>query len=163
MASRKQQKSTPAQKPNLVSHAAHCSVCAHPECDEIGAQYISWKSAAKIASDYKLGNRSAVYRHAIALGLDSKRALNIRGALERIIEQAENVTATSAAIIQAIALYARINSRGQLISPEGQASIHDMFAKMTREELEIYAKNGNLPTWCRHVADKVDTGGNEND
>jgi hypothetical protein len=112
-----------------------------------------------------LGNRSAVYRHARALDLSSKRVQNVRAALERLIEKVDNVPATASAIIQAIVLLARINVRGELVEQDEQLGVHDLFARMTREEYEAYAKDGTVPNWFpRLKARKTEpgTGGNEN-
>lgn len=146
MAVRTNTKAIPPRKPNLVSHEAHCSVCAHPKREEIEREYISWKSLSGIATEHKL-HRSAVYRHAFALDLASKRARNIRAALERIIERADEVVVTAGAVVQAVALYARINARGDLVEGHDQTSIHDLFAKMNPDELEEYAKHGTVPSW----------------
>jgi hypothetical protein len=146
MASSKNRSVSP-QKPNFVSHRSHCSVCAHPQCEEIEREFISWRSPADIAREFKLRDRSAIYRHAHALDLGSKRDRNIRAALARIIEKVDGVQATAGAVIQAIALYARINARGELVERDDEAGTHELFAKMNPAELEAYAKNGTLPRW----------------
>lgn len=165
MVVKKNRKAIPPQKPSLLSHRAHCSVCAHPEREEIEREYISWKSPADIVIEHRLRNRSAVYRHALALDLTSKRARNIRAALEHIIEKAYTVSVTAGAVVQAIALYGRINSRGELVERGEQASLHDLFADMNPDELEAYAREGTLPNWFTQITGtKVsqDSGGKEN-
>jgi hypothetical protein len=88
-----------------------------------------------------------VYRHARALGLDLKRQKNIRAALEHIIEQAANVEVTAPAVVSAIQAYAKINAQGQWVDRSEYVNLNDLFDKMTRDELEKYAKDGTLPTW----------------
>jgi hypothetical protein len=73
---------------SIGRHRRNCTVCAHTNCDEIEAAYVGWASPAVIAEEYGLADRSSVYRHARALGLNEKRQRNIRVALERIIEKA---------------------------------------------------------------------------
>jgi hypothetical protein len=147
MVGNKNPKVISSQKSNFSRHKSHCSICAHPHREDIERAYISWKSVAKIADEYKLGDRSAVYRHVHALDLGSKRARNIRAALERMIEKVDVVPVTAGAIVQAIALYARINAQGELVERREQVGIHDLFAEMTNDELDAYAKDGTLPSW----------------
>lgn len=133
--------------PNVAKHQANCTVCAHPECQEIEHDFISWKSPATIAGEYKLRNRSAVYRHARAFDLYTHREKNVRAALARIIEQVDAVEITGANIIQAIAILGRLNARGELVTPQERPGMHELFSKMSPAELDDYAKNSTLPTW----------------
>jgi len=137
--------------PNLGRHESGCRICAHPQRHEIEREFISWKSPAKIAVEYKLRDRSSVYRHAHAADLFPKRARNLRAALERLIERIDDVPASAGAIVQAIATHARINSQGQLVEPSEHVHLNDLFDRMTPEELEVYAKDGTLPHWFTGV------------
>jgi hypothetical protein len=133
--------------PNLARHERGCHICAHDHRREIEEEFIAWKSPAKIAREYGLRDRASVYRHAHATNLFPRRARNVRAALERIIEQADGVAVTAAAVVQAIATYARINARGELIERDQQGNLNDLFDRMTRDELENYASTGVLPPW----------------
>jgi hypothetical protein len=99
MADRNNPKIIPARKPNLDRHKSHCSICAHPQRTEIENAYVAWTSPAKIAAEYKLRDRSPVYRHALATGLDSRRRRNLGALLDRIMERVDDVPVTSAAIV----------------------------------------------------------------
>ncbi|HET6145330.1 MAG TPA: hypothetical protein VFE02_17620 [Candidatus Acidoferrales bacterium] len=165
MANRKNPSSIPSKKPNLISHASHCTVCAHSQREEIEAEYTSWVSPTEITTDYGLGNRSALYRHANAFGLNVKRAVNIRAALCRIIEKADHVQMTGSSIIQAVELLARINSRGELVKPDEQIGMHELFDQMSPDELDQYAKSGQMPARLRSfTGTKIpeNSGGNQN-
>jgi hypothetical protein len=154
-----------SKKSNFNRHKSHCSICTHIQREEIEYEYISWKSLAEIATEYKLRDRSAVYRHALALGLDSKRDRNLRAALGRLIERVDEVEVTAGGVVQAIALYARINARGDLVVPDEQEIPDDQFAKMNPDEYEAYAKDGTLPSWWPRSKDTKGpqgSGGNEN-
>jgi hypothetical protein len=113
--------------PNLARHKRGCRICAHPNRAEIEQDFIAWKSPAKIACEYKMRNRATVYRHARAVGLYSRRARNVRAALERIIEQVDDVLVNAGAVVQAITTYARINSQGQLVERSEQVNLNDLF------------------------------------
>jgi len=140
-------KATAPAASNLARHQRECRICAHPRRQEIEQDFIGWKSPAKIASEYKLQNRATVYRHAHAMGLFPKRARNVRAALERIIEKADAVPVSAAAVVQAIATYARISAQGHLIERGERVNLNDLFERMTPEELEAYAGDGTLPPW----------------
>ena len=90
-----------------------------------------------------------MYRHAEAFGLKEKRARNLRAPLETIIEQASDVKVSAAAVIQAVGLYARINSRGQFVEPGERVSLHEIFDSMSEIELQAYAEDGTLPEKLR--------------
>ena len=142
-----QPKKSAAVGPNRARHERECRICAHPRRREIEQEFLAWSSPAKIAREYGLRNRATVYRHAHGVGLFPKRARNVRAALERIIEQVGDVPVNAAAIVQAIATYARINAQGQLVERSEQVSLNDLFDQMTPEELEGYARYGTLPHW----------------
>jgi hypothetical protein len=132
---------------SIGRHRRNCTICAHANCDEIEAAYVGWASPAVIAEEYGLADRSSVYRHARALGLNEKRQRNIRAALERIIEKAGEVDVTASAAVAAIQAYSKINSAGQWIDRSEQVNLNDLFERMTTEELESYAQDGTLPRW----------------
>jgi hypothetical protein len=164
MPARKNTKGNPLPKSSLRRHASHCTICKHPERDEIEREYLAWKSPAKIADDFKLGDRSAVYRHAEALNLKSRRAQNLRAALECIIENVYTVKVTAGAVIQAVALYARINSKGEIVEHQEQEGIRELLDKMTIAEREAYAEDGTLPSSITALTGaKGPEGGDENE
>ncbi|MGH9690348.1 MAG: hypothetical protein ACRD4C_04495 [Candidatus Acidiferrales bacterium] len=140
-------KTAATARPNLGRHEFGCKICAHPQRDEIERDFVSWMSPVKITSEYKLRNRASIYRHAHGLDLFSKRARNLRGALEHIIEKVCDVPVNAGAVVQAITAYARINARGELIERDETISVNDLFDRMSVEELQRYAKDGSLPDW----------------
>lgn len=153
-----------SRKSNFNRHRGHCSICSHVERTEIERDFISWKSPAKIADEYGLPDRTALYRHAHAVGLFSRRSLNNRAALERIIERGDDATVTAGAVVQAVALHARINARGELVERDELVSFQDLFEKMTLAELEAYAKDGTLPRWFPRLKEtKGQDSGGENE
>jgi hypothetical protein len=138
------------QEPRSISRGRHeynCSVCSHPQREEIERDFVNWVSPATIAKHYKLANRTSVYRHAHALGLFPKRQRNVRAALEKIIEKAGEVDVTAPAVVAAVQAYAKINTAGQWVDRSEHVDLNALFEKMTAEEMEIYAQNGTLPAW----------------
>jgi hypothetical protein len=137
---------------SLGRHRRTCSVCTHAQRLEIEAEFVAWRSPASLVEQFELSNRASIYRHAHALGLFAKRQRNVRAALERIIEKAGDVEVTASAVVSAIQVYSRINANGHWIEPPEQVSVHDLFERMTRSELEIYAATGRLPEWFPKAA-----------
>jgi hypothetical protein len=132
---------------NLGRHQTACMVCKHPQCADIEAEFVAWKSPATIATEYGLADRASVYRHAEALGLKAKRQRNVRAALERMIEKGGDVDVTASAVVAAIQAYAKINAAGQWVERTEQVNLNEMFERMSTAELDAYAKDGILPEW----------------
>jgi hypothetical protein len=132
---------------SLGRHRRACTICAHPERFDIEQAFVTWASPAAIAKQYGLADRVTVYRHAHALQLFPKRQQNVRAALERIIERVGDVEVTASAVVAAVQALAKISAAGRWIAPAEQVTLHQLFERMTREELEGYARDGELPSW----------------
>ena len=127
-------------------HEYHCTICSHAQREEVERAFLNWTSPSRISRQYSI-SRDSVYRHAHALGLMEKRRRNVRSALEQIIEKAGDVEASATAVVSAVAAYAKINANGQWVERSEHVSLNELFDRMTREEMETYAKEGTLPTW----------------
>ncbi len=132
--------------PDSVRHESQCTICAHPQREEIDRDFVTWASSTRIAKEYRLA-RTSIYRHAHATGLFLRRQTNVRTALEKIIERASEVKANAAAVVSAIQAYAKINAQGQWIERRETVNLNELFDRMSREELEAYARDGALPGW----------------
>jgi hypothetical protein len=128
-------------------HSRVCKICAHKKREEIEAEFVAWESPAMITKNYHLADRATIYRHAHAFGLFEKRRRNVRAALERIIEHVGEVDVTAQAVMTAVQAYAKINAQGQWIDRTEQVNLNELFERMTQEELEVYARDGQLPVW----------------
>src|SRR5262249_23669662 len=51
------------------------------------------------------------------------------------------------AVVAAVQAYAKINAQGQWIDRSEYVNLNELFERMTRKELEAYAKDGALPGW----------------
>jgi hypothetical protein len=136
-----------SNSPSVGRHSKNCKICSHSKREEIEQDFVNWRSPAEIAKTYKLSDRSTVYRHAHAFNLFGRRRRNVRAALERIIEKSGEVEVTAAAVVTAVQAYAKINSAGQWIDRTETVNLHDLFERMTQDELETYAQDGKLPHW----------------
>jgi hypothetical protein len=127
-------------------HEYHCTICSHPKREEIEQAFLTWSSPNRIAKKYGV-SRDSVYRHAHAVSLLDKRRRNLHSALERIIEKAGEVEVSATAVVSAVAAYAKINASGQWVERNEHVSLNEFIDRMTRDEMEAYAKEGILPTW----------------
>lgn len=107
----------PDEDISLSHHAARCSICNHPDREEIEQGFLHWESPTRLAHEFNLGHRRAVYRHARALGLFKKRVAHSRRILEFIMEKAESVTPTADSIIRAVRAYACLSEDGRWTEP----------------------------------------------
>ena len=112
-------------------HEYHCSICSHAKREEMEQAFVDWTSPARIGKDYGV-SRDSVYRHAHALGLMAKRRRNVRSALERIIEKAGEVEASAAAVVSAVAAYAKINANGQWVDRSECVNLNELFERIDR-------------------------------
>ena len=55
--------------PDFSRHSRRCSICLLPDRDAIEGDFIRWRSSELIAREYKLANRTSIYRHAHCTGL----------------------------------------------------------------------------------------------
>ena len=150
---------------NLGRHKRNCTVCAHEKCAEIEAAFIAWDSPTKLAEEYGLADRTSIYRHAHAFGLFEKRRRNVRAALERIIEKADEVEVTASAVVAAVQALTKINAQGQWVERSEHLNLNELFERMSKGELETYASDGALPaSFTRTVsATPVSSPRSEND
>lgn len=144
--SRLEPSSEQAKPVNPGRHEYRCTICSHAKREEIERAFLNWASPSRICKQYSV-SRDSIYRHAHALGLMEKRRRNIRAALEQIIEKAGDVEASATAVVSAVAAFAKINANGQWVDRSEHVSLNELFDRMTREEMEIYAEKGTLPTW----------------
>jgi hypothetical protein len=135
-----------AKTVSLGRHKRNCTICAHAQCEEIERDFINWKGPTAIAAEYGLADRTTVYRHAHAFDLFIKRQRNVRAALEKIIERVGEVDVT-AAVVAAIQAHAKINAQGQWIDRSEHIDLNTLFERMSKGELEAYARDGKLPDW----------------
>jgi hypothetical protein len=144
-------------------HENHCKICSHDKRDEIEQAFLTWTSPVQISKKYSV-SRDSVYRHAHALSLLEKRRRNVRLALERIIEKAGDVEVNVAAVVSVVAAYAKINARGQWVERSEHINLNELFERMTKEEMEAYAKN-SVPAWFEQTvgATGSDSRGGPND
>jgi|SRR5271156_2058083 len=119
----------PRRKPQLPPdlHARKCTICRHPNRQEIEAAFLRWCSPAQIALEHNIASRRNIYRHVHATGLYAHRQMRLRCAAEIIIERVDNVTPNAHGVLRAIEACCHINDRGQWCESRPRApGSHDL-------------------------------------
>jgi len=113
---RKQSQPKTQAEIDVMRHRRLCTICHHPEREAIEEAFLQWRNVRLIAGEFNAsGGPSAIYRHARALNLFKKRNLNLRSALELMIEHSERSSPSAEAIIKAIRAHTRMNDLGEWI------------------------------------------------
>jgi len=142
---RKKKKAVPVSE--LARHQNFCAVCHHPQRDAIEREFVEWTPTSRIAREFHI-NRKSLPRHAYITGLVAKRDRNLKVALAKLILVGMTARKVSPAVtVQAIAVYSRLNARGEWVNRSETVSMNELFEKMTREEALAYAESGTLPSW----------------
>jgi hypothetical protein len=132
---------------NRGRHEKFCTMRKHPKREETECDFVNWRSPVEIAKKYRLSDRGTVYRHAHVFGLFAKRRRNVRAALEHIIERAGAVEVSAASVVAAVQAYSKINAQGQWVDRSQTVNLHELFERMSLEELDTYAREERLPSW----------------
>jgi hypothetical protein len=104
------------QPPASSHHGRRCTVCSRPLRDAIEADFLRWRSPEEITREYRLVNRSTIYRHANAAGLFHRRKEQFARVLEYFLEQAEICSLVDAnVVIRAARVYAHLDYNGKRI------------------------------------------------
>ena len=98
-------------------HARLCTICSHPDRESIEQAFLQWRSPHHLLNEFKIPNRTIIYRHANALGLFEERRRNLRSALENILEESETVHPTGTEIIAAVRAMTCLKDSGEWVEP----------------------------------------------
>lgn len=112
-----------ASSANLARHAAKCRLCNHHSRAAIEFDFLNWRNPFDLVKSYNLRSLSTIYRHAHATGLLGRRRLNLRFALERIVERVGEVPVTASGVIRCVRAITRMNDAGEWIDPPSRVII----------------------------------------
>ena len=106
-----------------IRHEARCTICNHPDRNAIEQAFLHWEPPSRIAYEFKLGSRLAVYRHARTLGLFEQRVSKTRHVLAQVMEQAGSVVPTADAVIRAVRAFSCLDDNGRWNEPRKEITI----------------------------------------
>jgi hypothetical protein len=113
----------PLDPSSLEYHQRKCLICNHPQREEIEEDFINWCKPDEIVDVYELTGYRAVYRHAHATGLFTRRRMNLRFAAESLVEEVNCVDPCADAILRAIRMCTRLDDRGGWNEPPSRVII----------------------------------------
>lgn len=153
-----------AKKINLERHQSHCSICKHSARRQIEAEFLSWRSPAQIAREFKLGSRTAVWRHAKATNLFSQRKANVRNTFMTLIERglSRQTSVPPSVVIQAAVALSKLDSEDRSVERIERINTDFGFLddpRWTVAEMEVFAREGLWPEW--HTREHPVTAGRE--
>jgi hypothetical protein len=103
-------------------HQSQCSVCSHPQRQEIEDAWLNWANTTELADKYRL-SRDALYRHMHALGCYSERQSRRKRLYENILERAQMTSFRGSDLVRILKEYALLCEReeaNQAASVPGQ-------------------------------------------
>jgi hypothetical protein len=143
----------PRREPtDLERHARKCLICKHPDREDIDQEFLSWHHPDDIADDFDLPETRYLYRHARATGLLDLRRMNVRSALEHLIEESNRVQPQAETIVRAIRAYTRINARGEWNEPPSHViysthheNVHQSVHQAVANQLNVAVQPASAP------------------
>lgn len=126
----------------LHRHQAQCSVCRHPQCQEIEEAWVNWGNTTLLAKEYGL-SRDAIYRHMRALDLFKVRQKRVKLIYEKILERLDTVAVNGATLLAALRDYVALCEREEAEQASAGAS-QEVSSPMSDQESEVLAEDGPL-------------------
>lgn len=142
---------TDEREVSLGRHKAQCSVCKHPNCQDIEEAWVDWTSPEKIAYDYHI-SKDSLHRHFRAVKLAAKRRKNRMRVCERFLERTDLTKPTGATILGMWKEYDKHATRQESMSTESPDP-KALFKRMTRKERANFLRDGTLPEWFSGPSD----------
>jgi hypothetical protein len=134
-----------AAKKNPERHGRCCTICSSPFRQEIEEAYTRWETPASICRDFGIRSRNTLNLHVRANDLVAERDTKIKRCLATIIEKNLGKKLSGSALVQAIALFARIDSDGRSAERLESTSAPGRFDLWTRGELAEFVATGTRP------------------
>ncbi len=134
-----------ATKKTPERHSRACSICRSPFRVEIEESYLRWESPSAICRQFQIRSRNSLNLHVRAVNLTTERDKTIKRCLSTIIEKNLGKKLSGAALISAIALFARIDADGRSAERLETTSETVRFDGWTRGELTEFVATGTRP------------------
>jgi hypothetical protein len=144
------------QRARLRRHQAQCSVCRHPQCQEIEEAWMNWANTTLLAKDYGV-SRDAVYRHMRALDLFKVRQQRVKIVYEKILERMDMVSVNGATLLAALKDYTALLKQEEAERASTGAS-QEVSSPISDLEPAALAKDESLPEEATPVSSEGETG-----
>ena len=144
------------QSVSLGRHQAQCSICSHPQCEEIEEKWINWGCTTLLADHYEV-SRYAIYRHMSALDLCKERQKRVKFVYEKMIERLDIAQVNGATILAALKDYIALCEREEAKQASALAP-QEVSRPLSENEPEVLAKDEPLPEEATPNSPEGETG-----
>jgi hypothetical protein len=101
----------------LARHARKCTICRHPDREDIEQEFLHWSTSWYIQEEYGVKDARSIYCHARATGLIRRRRENLLSALDNIVVHSGDITPSADAVLRAIRAYSCLDECGRWTDP----------------------------------------------
>jgi hypothetical protein len=144
------------QSASLRRHQSQCSVCSHPQRQEIEDAWLDWGSTTLLAEKYGL-SRDCIYRHVHALSLFRERQNRINRLYEKVLERLDTVKFSGSDLVKVLKEYTALCEREEA-KQETNLPAQEVLDPASGQEPEVPAVDGApLEEPAPQPVPKVDT------
>jgi len=127
----------------LRRHESQCSVCTHPQRQEIEEAWLDWANTSGLAERFRL-SRYSVYRHMHILGLYRERQNRIKRLYEKILERGEITSFSGSDILKALRDYTALCEREEA-KQAASLPAQELLDPMSGQQAEVPAADRSAP------------------
>jgi hypothetical protein len=121
--SRRKYKDESAEPTFLERHSRKCSICRHPQRQQIDESFLHWRSPATIMHCFGIENETTIYHHAHAFNFFALRNRNLQSALSNVIEDIDRHHFTGAEMLDAVRALAHLSEDGRWIHHTSKSEV----------------------------------------
>jgi hypothetical protein len=121
--SRRKSKDRSPEPTFLERHSRKCSICRHPQRQQIDESFLHWRSPATIMHCFGIENETTIYHHAHAFNFFALRNRNLQSALSNVVEDIDRHSFTGAEILDAVRALAHLTADGRWIHPTSKSEV----------------------------------------
>src|SRR5271156_6082539 len=107
----------------LERHSRKCSICRHPQRQQIDESFLHWRSPATIMHCFGIENETTIYHHAHAFNFFALRNRNLQSAPSNIVEDIDRHSFTGAEMLDAVRALAHLTADGRWIHPTSKSEV----------------------------------------
>ena len=129
----------------LERHARKCSICRHPERQQIDESFLHWRSPQTIMHCFGIKTETTIYHHAHAFNLFALRNCNLQSALCNIIEDIDTRDFTGREILDAVRALAHLTADGRWIHHTSKSEVMYSMQRLPAAQAALPTAHAALP------------------
>jgi hypothetical protein len=129
----------------LERHARKCSICRHPERQQIDESFLHWRSPHTIMQCFGIKTETTIYHHAHAFNLFALRNCNLQSALCNIIEDIDTRDFTGREILDAVRALAHLTADGRWIHHTSKSEVMYSMQRLPAAQAALPTAHAALP------------------